>query len=83
MIKNCDNCIMSSVKCGNLICEACFKEGCNRWHPMVSEQEVEDFNTERMDMPERIEAGLATPREIEDHMRKDFEMFGEFFVDGL
>jgi len=39
----------------------------------------EDLLTEKMDIPEKIEAGLATDEEIQEHMRKDLDFFNEYF----
>jgi hypothetical protein len=44
-----------------------------------SEELEEDFLTERLDVPELIEAGIATDEEIQEHIQKDFDFLNEYF----
>jgi len=39
----------------------------------------EDINTEKNDLSERIEAGIATDKEIDEAMQKEFEYAAKYF----
>lgn len=43
------------------------------------EELEDDLATEKMDMAERIEAGLATPEEIMEYMQQDAEFMNKYF----
>ena len=43
------------------------------------EELADDLGTEKMDMAERIEAGLATPEEIVEYMQQDADFMKKYF----
>lgn len=46
-----------------------------------NKQLEEDLNTQKHDLSERIEAGIATDEEIQEDMNKEFEMFDKYWHD--
>lgn len=46
-----------------------------------NKQLEEDLNTEKHDLSERIEAGIASEEEIQEDMNKEMEMFAKYFHD--
>ena len=42
-------------------------------------QLAEDLATDKHDLSNRIEAGIATEQEIADDMAKEFDFFGKYF----
>jgi hypothetical protein len=74
----CQNCSDSYIE--SVLYAKCYNLSLKEIHEAVQNERLAiDIATKKMEIPEKIEAGLATEQEIEDYMQEDFDFINKYY----